>query len=138
MNQTDKRIRQELEARRRSRDELRRKLEVVEGEVRLLELLTGDGASEPTDATRETGRKARTRRRLDAMAAILRDAGATGLGASDLAKRLTEATGEPSTRGAVDDLLKRYTSLFAKTPVGDKWRLREGTEGGAHESAAPA
>src|SRR5689334_12005097 len=125
MNQTDKRIRQELEAKRKARDEARRRLDVLEAEVRLLETFVREAGDEPADAPKGGGRKARTALRLDAMATILATAGATGAGAADLARRLSE-TGDTITRGAVDDLLKRYTDRFERTPDGQRWRNKSG------------
>ena len=125
MNQTDKRIRSELEAKRKARDDARRRLDVLDAEVKLLEALIRDGDEEPEDAPATGGRRARTARRLDAMAAILATAGAAGMGAADMARRLSESD-EPVTRGAVDDLLKRYTDRFERTPDGQRWRNKSG------------
>jgi hypothetical protein len=125
MNKTEKRIRQELEIHRQQRDDARRLFETLDAKVRLLESLAGEAEARPAAPRLTITRRERTLRRLDAMATILAAAEPAGLGSSDLARRVSSELGEECSRGAIDDLLKRYRGRFERSASGDRWRPKQ-------------
>lgn len=134
MNQTDRKIAQALDAKRQARDDMRRKLDLLEAEIRALESVAADSPEFGAPSGKGT-RKARTERRLRALREILDGFEPKGLGVSDLTRKLVGETGEQATRGAVDNLLKRYTDHFYQTEDGARWRPK--LSGGGDERPPP-